>query len=210
MMPRMAPVRRHLTSAGGRVGRRAHSLQEHFVGRHSQGEAKGAIAVVRVDPVFARMQYQARRHLDGFMAGAADLKENAVLAFQRHLAVVQAPRGVHDAEGADELLRIQSGEPACRRGFRRTRRDHPGPELLFSSVNESEFAEARKVYIQRYRAYTRPAHLAALIACPTWRCVCSAMWVNRPATVVGSCFLPTLRGSVRRAGSKARTTASAS
>ncbi len=55
-------------------------------------------------------QHHARGHLDGLVPGAADLEENPVLALQRHLAVVQAAGGVHQAEGADELLRREPFE----------------------------------------------------------------------------------------------------
>jgi hypothetical protein len=38
------------------------------------------------------------------MSGGTDLKENAVLAFECDLAVIQPPGGVHQAERTDELL----------------------------------------------------------------------------------------------------------
>ena len=41
---------------------------------------------------------------------------------------------------------------------------------------------------------------AVVMAWPTWRWVWSAMWTSKPATVVGNCFLPTVRGSPKRAG----------
>jgi len=46
------------------------------------------------------------------MAGGADLKKDAVLALERHFAVVEAAGGVHQAEGPDELLRVQPFELA--------------------------------------------------------------------------------------------------
>ncbi|HYS94241.1 MAG TPA: hypothetical protein VEL48_12475, partial [Candidatus Acidoferrales bacterium] len=46
------------------------------------------------------------------MPGPADLEEDTILPFERDLAVVQAPRQVHDAERPDELLRIEPGESA--------------------------------------------------------------------------------------------------
>ena len=102
---RVAPVGGHLAAAGGRVvRRRPRPASSISCGRDAEGEAEGAIAVVGIDPVVAGAQSHAGGDLDGFVAGAADLEEDAVLALERDLAVVQAARGVHDAEGADELL----------------------------------------------------------------------------------------------------------
>src|SRR5262249_48118096 len=55
----------------------------------------------------------------------------------------------------------------------------------------------------------RATSLGALIACPTCRCVCSAMWVSRPITVVGNRLRPTVRGSRSVETSSARTIVSA-
>ena len=44
------------------------------------------------------------------MSGTADLKKNTVLALERDLPIVQAARGVHDPECADQCVRIQTLE----------------------------------------------------------------------------------------------------
>jgi hypothetical protein len=52
------------------------------------------------------------------MSGGADLKENAILAFERDFAVIQPPGGVHQAESADELLGVEALEESGGRGWR--------------------------------------------------------------------------------------------
>jgi hypothetical protein len=54
------------------------------------------------------------------MAGGADLEEDAILALECHLAVVEAPGGVHQAKSADELLRVEACEEVRGRGWRRS------------------------------------------------------------------------------------------
>ncbi len=107
VVPRIAPVGGHLAAAGSRVVRRAHGLQQHFEGRHAQGQAQRPVAIVGKNPIVAGAQTHARRHFDRFVAGPADLEKDAVLALERDLAIIQAPRRLHDAEGADELLGLQ-------------------------------------------------------------------------------------------------------
>src|ERR1035438_8956119 len=59
------------------------------------------------------------------------------------------------------------------------------------------------------KGYDARASLAALMAWPTWRWVCSAMWARGAITVVGRRLRPTSLGSVRCAALSERTTASA-
>jgi hypothetical protein len=42
------------------------------------------------------------------VSGTADLKEDAALAFEGDFAIVQAPGGIHEAEGTDELFGIEA------------------------------------------------------------------------------------------------------
>jgi hypothetical protein len=42
------------------------------------------------------------------VAGSADLEEDSVLALQGYLAIVQAPRRLHNAKGIDELIGLQA------------------------------------------------------------------------------------------------------
>ena len=70
-------------------------LQQHFVRRDTQRQAQGAVAIVRIDPVVAGLEDHTRRHLDRFVPGAGDLKENPVLALQNDFAIVQPPRHLH-------------------------------------------------------------------------------------------------------------------
>ncbi len=122
----MPPVRRHLPPARGRIGGRAGGLLQHFVRRHAQRQAQGAVAVVRIDPILAGAQRHARGHLERFVPGAADLEEDPVLPLQRHFPVVQPAGSVHQAEGADELFRREPFEALIARvvGRRGCNRSH--------------------------------------------------------------------------------------
>jgi hypothetical protein len=42
------------------------------------------------------------------MAGPADLEEDAILALERDFAIIQTPRGLHDTEGVDQLVGLQT------------------------------------------------------------------------------------------------------
>src|ERR1035441_9102737 len=106
----MPPVRRHLASATGGVRRRAHRLLQHLARRHPERETQSAVAIVRIEPIVRGAHRHPRRHLDRLMPGAGNLEVDAVLPLQRHFAVVQPPRCVHQAEGADEVVRRELGE----------------------------------------------------------------------------------------------------
>jgi hypothetical protein len=101
-------MRGHLAAAGRGIIGRADGLLEHFMGSDAECEAKCAIAVIKVEGVVAGAESEAGRHLHGLMAGSADLKEDAVLAFEGDFAVVQAPGGIHEAEGANQLLGVEA------------------------------------------------------------------------------------------------------
>ena len=100
----VAPMGRHLAAARSGVGGRADSLLQHLVGGDAESQAERAVAVIGKEPVVPGPQDHAGGHLDGLMSGGTDLKENAVLAFECDLAVIQPPGGVHQAERTDELL----------------------------------------------------------------------------------------------------------
>jgi len=92
---------------GCRIVGRADRLQEHVEGRHAQGQAERAIAVVRKDPIVACAKSHPRCYFDGFVPGPADLKKDAILALERDLAVIQTPGRLHDAECLNELIGLQ-------------------------------------------------------------------------------------------------------
>ncbi len=55
-----------------------------------------------------RTQRHASSHLDGLVPRAADLEIDAILAFERHFAVVQAAGEMHQAECPNELVGIEA------------------------------------------------------------------------------------------------------
>ena len=97
-------MRRHLAAAGCRIGFRAHPLQKHFVGSDAEHEHQGAIAIVREEPIVGGLQNQTRGREDGFVACAADLKEQSVLALELDLAIVETAREKHRAIDPDRAL----------------------------------------------------------------------------------------------------------
>ena len=167
MVLAMPPVRRHLAPARRRVCRRAHRLLQHLVRRHAQREAERAVAVIRIDPVVPAAQRHAGRHLHRLVTGARNLEVDAVLPLQRHLAVVQPPRCVHDAEGADQLVLRQprktfdSGR-LLSAGFRGHPR-HP-PKLQFTSRAPYLTARSGFKYPARNLQISLRDSLAALVS----------------------------------------------
>jgi hypothetical protein len=62
-------------------------------------------------------QRHARRRLHRFMPGARDLEKNLVLALEQDFAIVDAPRKMHDTEGAQQIVaREIGGRLGCGRG----------------------------------------------------------------------------------------------
>ena len=108
IQPRIAPVRGHLPPAGTGVCGGAYSLQQHLVRRRAQSQAERPVAIIRIEPVVSGFKSEGRSHADGFMAGAGDLEEDFLLLFELDLAVVQSPRGIHQAIGVNELLAGQA------------------------------------------------------------------------------------------------------
>src|SRR5438445_6066736 len=104
MVPRKAPVRRHLPSTRAGIVSSAHRLQKHVVGRNTQSEAKSPITVVRIEPVVAGLQRERGSYSDGLMASPGNLEEDLLLALEHDLPVVDAPGRVHNPVGFDHLL----------------------------------------------------------------------------------------------------------
>src|SRR5439155_9718580 len=88
----------------------SYGLLQHLVRRDAQSQAQGAVAIVRIEPIVAGSHRHRGSDLHGFVTRTADLKINAALAFERDLAVIQAPGRVYQAEGANQLLRSQPFE----------------------------------------------------------------------------------------------------
>ena len=104
----IAPVRRHLAPAGTGIVGRADTLQKHVVRLDAERQAQRAIAVVRIEPVVARLQREAGGHADGLVPGAGHLEVDFLLALEQDFPVVDAPGGVHEAVGLDELIARKS------------------------------------------------------------------------------------------------------
>ena len=100
----VAPVRRHLSAAAGRIVLGADGGEEHFVRRHAEGQAKRAIAIVRIEPVVAGAQLQAGGHEHGFVSGAADLEKDVALVLELDFLVVDPARQEHGAVDHQQFL----------------------------------------------------------------------------------------------------------
>src|SRR5579862_9344753 len=108
MQRRITPVRGHLPPARTWIVGRTHPLQEHLVRLHAEGQAQGAIAVIRVEPVIARFQRQTGSHTDRLVTCARHLEEDLLLPLEQNFPVINAPGGVHQAVGLDELFSCKS------------------------------------------------------------------------------------------------------
>src|SRR5579863_3251037 len=103
----IAPVRGHLASAAGSVSGSADSLQEHFCGSYADGQAQGAIAVIREEPVVSRTKRQSGSDLKRLMPRPRDLKEDLLLPLEKNLAVVEPAGQIHEPVNFDHLLRAE-------------------------------------------------------------------------------------------------------
>ena len=97
-------MRRHLAPAGVWVVLAAHRLEQHVQRRDPHREAQRAVAVVRIDPVIAGPENQARRGQHAFVARAANLEKCLVLALELDFPVVETPRKIHRAVDAKKVL----------------------------------------------------------------------------------------------------------
>ena len=105
----MPPVRRHLPPVGARIVFGADAGEQHVERRDAELQAQRAIAIVRIEPVVARLQREAGRDEHGFVAGAADLKKDLALVLELDLLVVELSRQQHAAVDGEELLAGQVG-----------------------------------------------------------------------------------------------------
>ena len=78
--------------------------EQHVERRHAKLEAQRAIAIVRIEPVVARLQRQAGGDQNRLVTGAADLKKDLALVLQLDLLVVQPSREQHRAVGREQLI----------------------------------------------------------------------------------------------------------
>ena len=124
----VAPVRGHLSSAVARVERRADAGEQHLERGHAELKAERPIAVVRMEPVVAGLEGHPGSDLHGFVAGAADLEEDAALVAELDLLVVELPRSEHAAVHIEQGARSEAAIPA------RLSRRLGGPSCSSSSV----------------------------------------------------------------------------
>ena len=94
------------------IGFGADTLQQHLERRHAELQAQRAVAIVRIEPIIARLQAHSRRHQDRLVTSAANLKKDAVLVFHLNLFVVEPPRQVHRAEDLQHLFAAELRELA--------------------------------------------------------------------------------------------------
>ena len=100
-----AIVGRHLASAAGRIGGRAHGLQQHLGRREAQRQAQRAIAIVGKEPVVTGTHGQRRAHAQRLVARAGDLEVDFLLAFEKDLAVIHAAGKKHQPVDFNQLPR---------------------------------------------------------------------------------------------------------
>jgi hypothetical protein len=75
-----------------------------------------------VEPVVAGFEHQARRHLNGFVTGAADLEEDAALVSQLDFFVVEHAGAHHATERVEQLAAGQTVDRELARPARRRSR----------------------------------------------------------------------------------------
>jgi len=98
------PVGGHLAASAGWIGGGSDGL-EHLVGDGvAEGEAEGAIAIVGEEPVVTGAHGHGGGDEESLMAGAGDLEEDFLLAFEDDFAVVTAAGEVHEPVKLDHLL----------------------------------------------------------------------------------------------------------
>ena len=107
------PMRRHLPPVGARIVPGADAREQHVEGRDAELQAQCTIAIVRIEPVVARLQCEAGRDEHGFVAGAADLKKDLALVLELDFLVVDFSRQQHAAVDGEELLAGQIRAGRC-------------------------------------------------------------------------------------------------
>ncbi len=104
----VAPVRRHLPSAGTGIVNSPEALQQLLIRSHAQSEAERPVAIIRIEPVVARLQKKPRNHVNGFMTRAGNLEEYLLLPLEQNFTIVKTPRKIHEAINIDQL---RAGQP---------------------------------------------------------------------------------------------------
>src|SRR5437763_12982592 len=102
--PFESPMRGHLPAAGAWIVRSAYSPQEHFVRSSAERKTECTVAIVREEPVVAGLHCEAGGYGDRLMPGARDLEKDFLLALEHDLAIIEAPRCVHQPISFHELL----------------------------------------------------------------------------------------------------------
>src|ERR1700674_1362551 len=88
-------------------------------------------------------QRQPSRRLDRLMPGPAHLKKDLVLALEEDLAVVDAPRKIHDAKRADQIVSFEAIGDRTKARFRGRARQHEN--ALISVAMAERFARGLRV-----------------------------------------------------------------
>src|SRR6266436_4745619 len=101
-------MRGHLAAMRTGVCLGADCGKQHFKGRHPELQTQSTVTIVRVEPVVSWLQIQTCGNENSFVAGAADLKKDPVLAFKLDLLVIDASRHVHRFVHFNELLSLKS------------------------------------------------------------------------------------------------------
>jgi hypothetical protein len=107
---RVSPVRRHLPAARGRIVLGADGGEQHLERGHPEGEAEGAIAIVRVEPVVSGAEGNTGSGDDGLVAGAADLEEDQALTLELDFLVIELPGQHHRPVGSKQFV---AGQAVC-------------------------------------------------------------------------------------------------
>ena len=110
----VAPVARHLTAPGGRVGGRSDRLEEDLLRGDAEGQHQGPVPVVREEPVVAGTQLAAQTDEQRLVPCARDLEKDPALLLESDLPVVQVPRYPGGGEVRFQLV----NRDAAKGGFR--------------------------------------------------------------------------------------------
>ncbi len=78
--------------------------EQHLVGRHADGEAQRAVAIVGVEPVVAGFELHAGGDENGLVAGTADLEVDQALVLELNFLVVDTPRQDHRPIRSEKIL----------------------------------------------------------------------------------------------------------
>src|SRR5690606_40049522 len=99
-----APVRRHLASVRIRVDLSTDRRIKHLLRRHPKPEHQRAVAIIREEPVVTGLHRKRGTDEHRLVPGTRYLEKDLVLALELDLLIVEPPRKVHRAIGAEEGL----------------------------------------------------------------------------------------------------------